>query len=98
MLSKFSGNEASINTGVFSSLIEISLREPSKGLIKWSIFFPIRRFFFEEIPNVTLLFFKIEKQHSSILKTILFFLNYMPHDEMIDIELNQDIMTELRKI
>ena len=46
----------------------------------------------------TLLFFKIDKQHWSILKTILFFLNYMPHDEMIDIELNQDIMTELRKI
>ncbi len=48
--------------------------------------------------STTLLFFKIDKQHWSILKTILFFLNYMPHDEMIDIELNQDIMTELRKI
>ena len=60
MLSKFSGNEASINIGVFSSLIEISSREPSKGLGKWSIFFPTRIFFFEEIPNVTSLFFKIE--------------------------------------
>ena len=30
----------------------------------------------------TLLFFKIDKQHWYLLKTILIFLNYMPEDEM----------------
>ena len=48
--------------------------------------------------STTLLFFKIDKQHWSILKTILIFLNYMPDGELIDVEVNQDIMTELRKI
>ena len=46
----------------------------------------------------TLLFFKIDKQHWSMLKTILIFLNYMPENEMIDIEINQEVMTELGKI
>ena len=32
----------------------------------------------------TLLFFKIDKQHWNLLKTILIFLNYMPEGEMID--------------
>ena len=46
----------------------------------------------------TLLFFKIDKEHWSMLKTILIFLNYMPDGELIDVEVNQDIMTELRKV
>ena len=46
----------------------------------------------------TLLFFKVDKEHWSMLKTILIFLNYMPDGELIDVEVNQDIMTELRKI
>ena len=46
----------------------------------------------------TLLFFKIDKEHWSMLKTILIFLNYMPEEELIDVELDQNIMTELRKI
>ena len=46
----------------------------------------------------TLLFFKIDKEHWSMLKTILIFLNYMPDGELIDVEVNQDIMTEFRKI
>ena len=46
----------------------------------------------------TLLFFKIDKQHWSILKTILIFLNYMPEDEMIDIEIDQNVMEELKRI
>ena len=46
----------------------------------------------------TLLFFKIDKQHWSILKSILTFLNYMPENEMIDIDINQEVMTELGKI
>ena len=46
----------------------------------------------------TLLFFKIDKQHCSMLKTILIFLNYMPDNEMNDIKTDQEIMTELGKI
>ena len=46
----------------------------------------------------TLLFFKIDKQHWSILKTILIFLNYMPENEMIDLETDQNIMEELKRI
>ena len=46
----------------------------------------------------TLLFFKIDKEHWGMLKTILVFLNYMPKEELIDIELNEDILIELRKI
>ena len=46
----------------------------------------------------TLLFFKIDKQHWNILKTILIFLNYMPEEEMIDLETDQNIMEELKRI
>ena len=46
----------------------------------------------------TLLFFKIDKQHWGMLKTILIFLNYMPDNEMGDIKTAQEIMTELGKI
>ena len=46
----------------------------------------------------TLLFFKIDKQHWSMLKTILIFLNYMPENEMVDVKINQDVMIELGKI
>ena len=35
----------------------------------------------------TLLFFKVDKQHWSILKTVLIFLNYMPENEMIDLDI-----------
>ena len=46
----------------------------------------------------TLLFFKIDKQHWNLLKTILIFLNYMPEGEMIDIEIDQNVMEELKRI
>ena len=46
----------------------------------------------------TLLFFKIDKQHWYLLKTILIFLNYMPEDEMIDMEIDQNVMEELKRI
>jgi len=44
------------------------------------------------------LFFKIDKQHWNLLKTILIFLNYMPEGEMIDIEIDQNVMEELKRI
>ena len=46
----------------------------------------------------TLLFFKVDKQHWSILKTVLIFLNYMPEQELIDIEIDQNVMEELKRI
>ena len=46
----------------------------------------------------TLLFFKIDKQHWYLLKTILIFLNYMPEGEMLDIEIDQNVMEELKRI
>ena len=46
----------------------------------------------------TLLFFKVDKQHWSILKTVLIFLNYTPEQELIDIELDQKVMEELKRI
>ena len=48
--------------------------------------------------TTTLLFFKIDKQHWSMLKTILIFLNYMPENEMVDVKINQEVLTELGKI
>ena len=46
----------------------------------------------------TLLFFKIDKQHWSILKTVLIFLNYMPENEMVDLDIDQNVMKELKRI
>ena len=46
----------------------------------------------------TLLFFKIDKQHWSILKTVLIFLNYMPENEMVDLDIDQSVMEELKRI
>ena len=46
----------------------------------------------------TLLFFKIDKKHWSILKTFLVYLSYMPENDMKDIATDLKILKELRKI
>ena len=46
----------------------------------------------------TLLFFKIDRKHWSLLKTVLVFLHYMPEEDMTDIRINQKVMGELGKI
>ena len=46
----------------------------------------------------TLLFFKIDRQHWSLLKTILVYLHYMPEEDMTDIRINQNVMAELGTI
>ena len=46
----------------------------------------------------TLLFFKIDRQQWSLLKTFLVFLHYMPENDMTDVRLNQSVMAELGKI
>ena len=46
----------------------------------------------------TLLFFKIDREHWSLLKTILVYLHYMPEEDMTDIRINQNVMAELGTI
>ena len=46
----------------------------------------------------TLLFFKIDRQHWPLLKTILVYLHYMPENDMTDVRINQNVMAELGKI
>ena len=46
----------------------------------------------------TLLFFKIEREHWSLLKTFLVFLLFMPENEMIDLDIDQSVMEELKRI
>ena len=46
----------------------------------------------------TLLFFKIEKNHWSILKSFLIFLHYMPENDLIQIPINHQIMGKLGQI
>jgi len=46
----------------------------------------------------TLLFFKIEKNHWSILKSFLIFLHYMPENDLIEISINHQVMGKLGQI
>ena len=46
----------------------------------------------------TLLFFKIDRHHWSLLKTILVYLHFMPEEDMTDIRVNQSVMAELGTI
>ena len=46
----------------------------------------------------TLLFFKIDRKHWSILKTFLVYLNYMPENDMKDIATDFKVLKELREI
>ena len=46
----------------------------------------------------TLLFFKIEKNHWSILKSFLIFLHYMPENDLIEIPINHQVMGQLGQI
>ena len=43
----------------------------------------------------TLLFFKIEKNHWSILKTILIYLHFMPENDLVEISINHEVMVKL---
>lgn len=47
---------------------------------------------------VPLLFFKIEKEHWSQIKTFLLFLEYIPDDFEVSIPLDAQIINKLRKI
>ena len=46
----------------------------------------------------SLLFFKIEREHWSILKAFLVFLQYMPENDLIDVQINHEVMGKLGQI
>ena len=46
----------------------------------------------------SLLFFKIEREHWSILKAFLVFLHYMPENDLVDITINHEVMGKLGQI
>jgi hypothetical protein len=46
----------------------------------------------------SLLFFKIEKNHWSILKAFLVFLQYMPENDLVDVSINHEVMGKLGQI
>ena len=48
--------------------------------------------------TTTLLFFKIERNHWSLLKTFLVFLGYMPENDLIDTSIIHTIMGKLGQI
>ena len=46
----------------------------------------------------TLLFFKIEPNHWSLIKTILVFLHFMPEKEFIEVVNNHEVMAKLGRL
>ena len=46
----------------------------------------------------TLLFFKIERNHWPILKAFLVFLQYMPENDLTDVQINHEVMGKLGQI
>lgn len=45
-----------------------------------------------------MMWFKVEPEHYSMLKTFLIFLNYLPEDAKVEIPLDQVIIDKLRKL
>ncbi len=45
-----------------------------------------------------MMWFKIEPEHYSQLKTFLVFLNYLPEDYMVEIPLDTNVIERLRNI
>ena len=45
--------------------------------------------------TTTLLFFKIESNHWSVLKTFLIYLHFMPENDLIEIPINREVMVKL---
>ena len=48
--------------------------------------------------TTTLLFFKIEKNHWSVLKTFLVYLHFMPEYDLIEVPINHQVMGQLGQI
>ena len=48
--------------------------------------------------TTTLLFFKTEVEHWSLLKTFLVYLHFMPENDLINVSINHEVMAKLGKI
>jgi hypothetical protein len=48
--------------------------------------------------TTTLLFFKIERNHWSLLKTFLVYLHFMPENDLIEVPINHEVMGKLGQI
>ena len=45
--------------------------------------------------TTTLLFFKIERNHWSLLKTFLIYLHFMPETDLLEVPVNHEVMVKL---
>ena len=48
--------------------------------------------------TTTLLFFKIESNHWSLLKTFLVYLHFMPENDLVEVPINHNVMLEIGKL
>ena len=48
--------------------------------------------------TTTLLFFKTEVEHWSLLKTFLVYLHFMPENDLIEIPINHTIMAQIGRL
>ena len=48
--------------------------------------------------TTTLLFFKIEVEHWSLLKTFLVYLHFMPENDLIEIPINHTVMAQIGRL
>ena len=48
--------------------------------------------------TTTLLFFKIESNHWSLLKTFLVYLHFMPENDLVEVPINHNVMSEIGKL
>jgi hypothetical protein len=48
--------------------------------------------------STTLLFFKIDDIHWSLLKTFLVYLQFMPENDLIEVPINHQVMGQLGQI
>ena len=48
--------------------------------------------------TTTLLFFKIEQKHWSLLKTFLVYLHFMPENDLIEVSLNHAALAQIGKL
>jgi hypothetical protein len=45
--------------------------------------------------TTTLLFFKIEQNHWSLIKTFLVYLHFMPENDLVEVPINREVMVKL---
>ncbi len=48
--------------------------------------------------TTTLLFFKIEPEHWSLVKTFLVYLHFMPENDLIEVPINHAVMAQIGRL